>query len=183
MKLAPHIELASWEISSSIQLDQLVNGMTRRIEQGALRWPFHRDYKALRGSINTTGFTLNCNRPHMSYLMKGTFILKETGTNILVKVTLNPFLVVFMTCWFGFLAAFALRPSVVWVTTGQWTFHPVEVALFLFGVLVLTIKVLGYWTERDELKVCLNQIIYEINKEVANQVIHAVGAKAPQHDG
>ena len=167
MKWLPY---ESWELASPLQVDQMVDGMARRVEPVKwFRMPWGNDHTPFQGSIHEHGFTIS-RVIHYSNsflpVLNGTFIPTQSGTTIKIRMALHAFVLAFLAAWFGMLGLFGLAGILLLVSKGDWTLIGILAGMALFAVAMTW----GcFWAEAGKTKRLFLELMLEIHEEAAGQ--------------
>ncbi|MDP6635281.1 MAG: hypothetical protein QGG42_10310 [Phycisphaerae bacterium] len=152
----------SWEIDSSLTVDELVAGMTSRTKPSKLLCTGSRNYASLQGGIHARGFCLhrvvhyhNSSLPHIY----GRFVPRDNGTTIRVRMTFDPIvfaILVFMVGLFGIAGLVGILQSIRYAA---YTF-------LMAGVLIL-LACGGFFLEAGRTQNLLSEMIENMQRKAA----------------
>ncbi len=116
-----------------------------------LRNPFSRTHRRYQGQVTTTGFKLTRIIHHRNSflpIIKGEYAPLVNGTQVVVTMSLHPFVIVFMSFWLSSAAAGIVLGLRQWASGAAQPVLLAPLGMFIFGYLLCTLSF--KWETRKE---------------------------------
>ena len=157
MKLLPY---NTFEIHTSLSLEEIIAALKKEVEPKKFLRLSWRNYAFFEGDVSREGFKITRiikYRNSFAPIIRGTFKQSPTGTSVLIRMSLHPFVIVFLCIWLGvFISCFLAQHYPLFV--------PVMIILIFISVMVLG----GFWYEVQETK---PKLISILNGQIKNEQI------------